>query len=119
MVTTQLPDHQIIDTNRSRPRARLRLAVMVAAVALAASACSSGPGTEAEFVDILTKDETITDEQAQCIAGAVFDEYEGQGDALGLISAAESFESLEGENGVPGFSAFLDETVQSCVAFGP
>lgn len=115
-----VPKHA--NTSRAvTPRGSSRWPALIAIVlfGLLAAACSSGPGSQEEFVEMLVRDGTISEDQATCIAGAVFDEYENQGDALGLISSAESFEFLEGENGVPGFSTFLEQTVQGCVAFGP
>ena len=99
---------------------RLRSALGLVALALLATACGSDPGTREDFIDVMTQDGVFTVEQATCMADAVFDRYGEDDDALGKISAADSFEFFdEEENGIPGFSEFFDETVQSCAPVGP
>lgn len=81
--------------------------------------CTSGPGSQDEFVDVLMRDDAFTENEATCIADAVFDEYAADEDALGKISGAESYEFLTGEDGVAGFDDFLTETVTGCTSVGP
>lgn len=98
---------------------RLRSIVGLVALALIATACGSDPGTREDFIDVMTQDGAFTVEEATCMADAVFDRYGDDDDALGKISAADSFEFFDEENGIPGFTDFFDETVQSCAAVGP
>lgn len=95
-------------------------ALLLAVVALAAG-CSTGPGTRDEFVEVLTRGEDagITEEQAGCIADAVFAEYAEDESALTRISSVGSFEDLNGENGVPGFADFFQATVFGCTPVEP
>jgi len=95
------------------------LLVPVIALALLATGCTGGPGDEDDFVDVLTVNDNFTDAEASCIAEAVFDEYGEDGDALGKISGAESYEFLLGEDGVEGFDEFFTGTVSSCTTVGP
>lgn len=83
-------------------------------VALSASACTSGPGSEQDLVDALTRDDGFDQAQAECIANAVFNEYGENEDALKAISSAPDMASLDTPDGVPGFGAFFDQTVQTC-----
>lgn len=103
----------------SRRRRMVRLLPALLAVALLAASCSTGPGSEEEFVNILLEGGTLTESEASCIAGAVFDEYEEDEDALGKISAAPDFAFLSTEDGVEGFSEFFNRTVSDCAAVGP
>ncbi|MGH1490360.1 MAG: hypothetical protein ACRBK7_13380 [Acidimicrobiales bacterium] len=107
-------------TQIERPRAR-RVSRFLAPLALVllAAGCSTGPGSKAEFVDVLTRDGALTENEATCISDAVFDEYELDEDALGKISAAPDYEYLSSEEGVPGFADFFDRTVASCSTVGP
>ncbi|MEM7272451.1 MAG: hypothetical protein AAF547_05165 [Actinomycetota bacterium] len=95
-----------------------RLAALVAVVLLAVG-CSSGPGTKAEMIDVLSRDGAFTEGQATCIADAVFDRYGDDEEALGKISAADSFELFDTADGIPGFSEFFTDTVQGCAPTGP
>ena len=120
-MTTATP-HQTADrVDRAARRAphRRRLAASLALVALLAAACSSGPGTEAELVEVLMRDGSISEAEATCIGEAVFDEYGDDEDALGTISAAPSFEFLSTDEGVPGFRQFFEEAVEGCLTVGP
>ncbi|MGI9597762.1 MAG: hypothetical protein ACR2QK_16480 [Acidimicrobiales bacterium] len=103
----------------SEKRRRSRWLPAVAVLALVAAGCSSGPGTEEEFIEVLSRDGSLTTEEATCISDAVFAEYGDDSDALGTISAAPDFEYLSSEEGVEGFSEFFDATVQSCSTVGP
>lgn len=90
---------------------------LVAVVVLAG--CSTGPGTQEEFVEVLTREGAFGAGEADCIAQAVFDEYGDDDDALGKISAAPDFAYFDTAEGIPGFSEFFDRTVQGCVQVGP
>lgn len=92
--------------------------VPVLAVVALATACSTGPGSQEELTQILT-DTGMTEDQATCIADAVFVEYAADEEALSAISAAPNLEFLDGEEGVEGFSEFFDRTVADCAASGP
>lgn len=108
--------------SRPGPRRRAgRTAALVGLVAfgLVAAGCGGGPGTREELIDVVSQDGAFSVEQATCIADAVFERYGDDDDALGKISAADSFEFFDGEDGVPGFSSFFDQTVQSCAPVGP
>ncbi len=94
------------------------LALLVALIFLV-TACGSGPGSQEEFIEVLVRNDAMTEEEAICISDLVFAEYADDEEALGKISAAPDFEYLDGEEGVPGFSDFFDSTVQSCSAVGP
>lgn len=92
----------------------------VAVLALTATACGGGPGSQEDFVDVLMRDGTgLSEDEATCIGGRVFDEYGEDDDALGKLSAAPDMDFLEGEDGIPGFGEFFDEAVQSCLQIGP
>jgi hypothetical protein len=81
---------------------------------LALSACSSGPGSEEDLIAALTRDDSFTQAQAECIAERVFDQYGEDEEALGLISGAGSYEDLTGTEGVPGFDEFFTTTISVC-----
>lgn len=83
------------------------------------AACGGGPGTEAQFVEMLSREGNLDATQAECIADAVFDEYGQDDDALGKISGAESYEWLIGPDGVEGFGPFYDGVVANCTTVGP
>lgn len=100
-------------------RRRARWPLAVAAVALLAVGCSSGPGTQEEFVEILTRGDAFTEDAATCIAEQVFAEYELDEEALGRISSAPSYEFLDTTEGVPGFTDFFEATIESCSPVGP
>ena len=106
---------------RTFPSKRRRpiLASLVLALALVATGCTGGPGDRDDFIEVLTRDDNFNETEATCIADAVFDEYEEDGDALGKISGAESYEYLTGEDGVEGFDEFFTEVVSDCTAVGP
>ncbi len=106
-------------TTDSAGRRRLAPLVALLALALLAVGCSTGPGSEAEFVDILTRGGSLTEDQAICVSDAVFDEYEADEDALKKISAAPDYEYLSSDEGVPGFTDFFDRTVAGCALVGP
>jgi len=89
------------------------------AIALIAAACGSGPGSREELIDVILLDGAFTTEEATCIADAVFERYGEDDDALGKISAADSFDYFDSEDGIPGFTEFFDDTVQGCAAVGP
>jgi hypothetical protein len=110
---------QVGSGGRSRRRRPLGVLGALFALAILAAGCSTGPGTEAEFVDVLTRDGLFTDEQASCISDAVFDEYEADQEALKRISAAPDYEFLNSDEGVPGFTEFFEREVVRCAPFGP
>lgn len=99
---------------------RLRgLPLALVALALIAAGCSTGPGTQEEFMEVLTRDGSLSESEATCISDAVFDEYSADEDALGKISAAPDFAYLSSDEGVPGFTEFFERTVQGCATVGP
>lgn len=89
------------------------------ALALFAAGCSTGPGSKAEFVDVLTRGDALSESQAQCVTDAVFEEYEADEDALRKISAAPDYDYLSGEEGVAGFTDFFERSVANCALVGP
>jgi hypothetical protein len=90
-------------------------AALALALVFGLSACGGGgPGTEEDLVTALTREGTFSEDEAECIASSVFDEYGANEEALGRISAAGDFESLSGENGVEGFAEFYDDTISAC-----
>lgn len=95
------------------------MAVAVVAVAMLAAGCSTGPGSQEEFEQILLEGGSLSESEASCIAQGVFDEYEEDEEALGKISAAPDFAYLSTEEGVDGFEAFFDQTVAGCTTEGP
>ncbi len=111
-------DHPEAPTNGGRRRVA-RWAPALLAIGLVAAGCSSGPGTEQEFIEVLTRDGSLTEQEATCISSAVFAEYGLDEDALGKISAAPDFAYLSSEEGVPGFTEFFEGTVQNCSTVGP
>ncbi len=104
-------------TARQGGRRTQGVALVAAVAALSLAGCTSGPGSQAEFVDVLTRDDAFTQPQAECLADAVFDEYGNDDDALGKISGATSYEFLTGEDGVDGFDEFLSAQVAECTTF--
>lgn len=108
--------------NRSASSGRAttaRLLAVLALVVLVAVGCSSGPGSREDFVEVLTRDGSLTEEEGTCITDAVFDEYEADSEALGKISAAPDFAYLSSDEGVPGFAEFFEDTVARCSTVGP
>ena len=91
-----------------------RLLIALAATVLGVAACTGGPGDREDLVSALTRDDTFSTPEAECIADAVFAEYGQDEDALGRISGASTFEELNGPDGVPGFAEFFDNTVAAC-----
>ena len=104
---------------RATGRHRIGLFAIVVAAGLLAAGCTGGPGSQDEFVEMLTRDDAFAANEAECIADAVFDEYGDDGDALQKISAAESYDFLTGEDGVTGFDEFFEATVADCTTIGP
>ncbi len=90
------------------------LSAGLVALSLGLAACSAGPGTQADFVTALTRDNTFTQPQAQCIAKAVFDKYSNDKKTLTKISKAANYDDIN--TGVEGFSAFFDATIQDCLS---
>lgn len=115
----QQPTDRSDQSNATGRSGRRRILAVLAPFALFLAACSSGPGTEAEFVEVLTRNGNLTETEAACIADAVFDEYGADEDALGRISAAPDVEFLDSEDGVPGFTDFYRTAVGSCAQAGP
>ena len=107
-------------SRRSRPgrasgrRRAVPLVVGAAVLMLALGACSDGPGNEGDLVIALTHNDAFTTAEAECIAGAVFDEYGEDEEALALISGAQDYEALNGADGVPGFDDFFRRAVSAC-----
>jgi hypothetical protein len=96
-------------------RSRLSLAGVALGLVTVASACGASPGTEEEFAELLMREGTISQSQAECIADAVFQEY-GDDDAVLTRLSFDDFETLtSGEDPIEGFEAFYDEAVQSCL----
>ena len=111
----------VVASTPARPRSRRLPAAAGALLALGllAASCSSGPGSKEDFVDVLSRDDLMTTEEATCIADQVFDRYGDDEEALDKLSAAPDFEYLSGAEGIDGFSEFYDQVVQSCVQVGP
>ena len=105
--------------NGRRRRPRLGLVAVVAGLSMLATACTGGPGDRDDFVEILVRDDGFNADEAGCIADAVFAQYGEDGDALGKISGAESYEFLTGPDGVEGFDGFFTSTVSDCTTVGP
>lgn len=84
-----------------------------------ATACGGGPGTQEEFNEVLTRGGNLSQDEAECISGEVFDRYADDEDALGKLSAAPDMAFLESEEGIAGFSDFFDSAVESCLQVGP
>ena len=80
--------------------------------------CSEGPGSREELIEVLADDDAFSQVEAECVADAIFDEYGADDEALSRISA-QSFEQLQGEDGVPGFDEFLVGAVNACTTVGP
>lgn len=97
----------------------VRLAALALAAAATLAGCGGGPGSREEFVEILMRDDVFNENEAVCVADAVFDEYAADEDALGRISGASDYETLTSEDGVPGFDAFLTAAVTDCTSAGP
>lgn len=104
---------------RFGPSARIRRVIGLLALVLIVAGCGTSPGSREDLIEVITQDGAFTVEEATCIADAVFDRYGDDDDALGKISAADSYEFFDEDNGVPGFTAFFDETVVGCAAVGP
>lgn len=92
--------------------------VGLTALALGLSACTgdTGPGDESELVEALTRDDTFTQAEGECIANAVFSEYGQDEEALKLITRTTDYETLtgDGEGSVAGFGQFFDNAVSGC-----
>lgn len=111
---TPVPGHRA-----SAPRRRSALGALVAALALLAAACGSSPGSQEDFIEVLLRNENLTETEATCIADAVFDEY-GDSDELGTLSAADSYdEVVSGEQAIEGFDEFYENAVEACLQVGP
>lgn len=118
-MTSYVPLQPAPPAAQSRGRRPLALVLGLVAFALVAVGCSSGPGSREDMIAAITQDGAFTEAEAVCITDAVFDRYGDDEDALGKISAADSFEFFDTEDGVPGFSDFFDDTVRGCAAIGP
>lgn len=104
------------------PRSRSRAVITALPLALALVllvGCTGGPGDREDFIEVLRLDDGFNENEASCIADAVFDEYGEDNDALGKISGAESYEWLIGEEGVEGFEQFFPGVVADCTTVGP
>ena len=117
--TASIPACEVPASKGSRRGRSFGLLASVFALALLVTGCTGGPGDQDDFVDVLTLNDNFTEAEATCIAEAVFDEYGEDGDALSIISGAESYEFLLGEDGVEGFDDFFTGTVSSCTTVGP
>lgn len=101
----------------SGPRsARALLGLFIAAFVL--SSCTGGPGDRDDLVTALTRDDSFTVSEAECIADAVFLEYGEDDDAIGKISGSSTYEELVGSEGVAGFSDFFDNAISVCANTG-
>lgn len=92
--------------------------VPVALLALVGAACGDGPGSEEELVTALTRENTFTQDEAECVASAVFAQWGEDEDALKLISAAADYDELTGPNGVEGFGESFETAVKACANLG-
>lgn len=99
-------------------RSRKILGLGAVAAGLLLTGCSEGAGSQEELVEVLAREDGFTQVEAECIADAVFGEYGENDDALKKLSA-QSYEQLEGEDGVPGFDEFLTGAVGDCTTVGP
>jgi hypothetical protein len=95
-----------------------RVAVGLLVMALGLSACSqdTGPGSESDLIDALTRDGTFEQDEAECIAETVFNEYGEDEDALQRITRTDDYDTLtgDGEDAVEGFGEFFDNTISFC-----
>ena len=91
-----------------------RLLPVLVGLPLVAAACSGGPGSEEDLVNSLTRDDSFTQGEAECIAETIFGEYGENEEALNIISGASSFDEITGADGVEGFEEFFDNTVSGC-----
>ena len=95
-----------------------RMAIGLVALLVALPACSqdSGPGSEQDLVDALTRDDTFTQAEAECIANAVFTEYGTDEEALQRITRTDDYETLtgDGEGSVEGFGEVFDNAISAC-----
>ena len=96
---------------RSR-RKRLVFSVVLGAVSL--TACGGGPGNEEDLVAALTRDDTFTVGQAECIAAKIFVEYGEDEVALTMISNNADYDELIGTDGVAGFDEFFSTAITVC-----
>ena len=62
----------------------------------------------------LTRDDTFTTAEAECIAGVVFDEYGENEEALAAISGAVDYAELASSDVAEGFDQFFRNTVAGC-----
>ncbi len=91
-----------------------RLLPLLLGLPLLLAACGGGPGSEEDLVNALTRDDSFSQDEATCIARAIFLEYGADEDALSIISGATSFEEITGVDGVDGFEEYFDRTVSQC-----
>jgi len=101
-----------------RARQTRRAVALLAFGALALTACTGGPGSEEDLVTALTRGDGFTQQEAECIAAAVFIEWAEDEDALGLISGAADYDELVGPNGVEGFGESFERAVTQCANAG-
>ncbi len=67
----------------------MKILPLVLIPALVLVSCSSGPGTEEDLVETLSRSETVSVEQAECIAAGVFAEYGDSEDALNRLTGQD------------------------------
>ncbi len=94
------------------PSTKMLIGLAVGAFSL--SACTGGPGNQQDLVDALTRDDTFSQGEAECIAKNVFDLYGEDEEALGRISGAATYEELNGTDGVSGFDEAFTNIVDGC-----
>ena len=89
-----------------------RLCLTVAALTLVVglSGCSEPKANKADLIAAL-QDDGLTEEEAKCIADALYDEFEGNDDALKSITDSDTAEDLS-----PAVRETVEQVIEDCTS---
>lgn len=86
----------------------------LAALALTVTACGDGDATRDDLAQALIDVSGFSDEEAECVAAAIYDSGEWTQDQLNSVGGG--LENDDGTEKVEGFTAAFDAAIEDCTS---